>query len=706
MPSMNNAKKKVFIIGAGPSGLVALKEMLEAGHEPLCVDAKKQIGGLFSVSYDELYTTTTNLFLAFSDFPPKDGLRYWTKEEYLRYLEDYVDHFGLRRYIKLNTAVKHCELDKDTGRWKILTRDWVSTPGEMRRGSITLSNELPEIVHVTTNKRASYTFRQNVAPAFTYDADYLIVASGTNQVPRIPDLPNCNADIIHSADFNNAEICEGKKVLVIGNGESASDVAAQSADVAEKVTLFSRRDFDLAPRFISKFLTDGAYNERQALHEQDGHNLRPSDMLEGITNNRVFSRLPTAIFSILLDAMLTDVTNLHGENSAAGVLAKIDKKYFKKDFFAFDTSAPTKSGGVLAHAVACKGLDIIVSPEVNFTDGNIAHFKDASFIGKDEKDVNQVDVEVDMVVLCTGYKLDFGWIDVGKDDLEANPRKWFKHCFPPELGDKIAFLGYARPAQGGIPQCSELLARYVALLLNNERTLPKDYAIKAITEGKAETETFYLTPNATSLVEFPAFSSSIARLIGCEPFAPLLSPSRLAKYWTLPQWVYFYRLNGPGANPEACWEVVDKYQIKDTLVPMPLLVVFFLFGTLMQPLLIIEYFGSKVLDCVPQDSKVLPRFYKWRVGGHLHQLSGNMIRLQDLILPSFGWLVVELVLLVAVDVIITQLSVLVIVTALLLGFAGTFMYRKCERKPGNKANSEIDGLLQEGKAAGGAYQSV
>ena len=40
--------KKVFIIGSGPSGLVALNEMLEAGHDVVCVDAKKQIGGLFS----------------------------------------------------------------------------------------------------------------------------------------------------------------------------------------------------------------------------------------------------------------------------------------------------------------------------------------------------------------------------------------------------------------------------------------------------------------------------------------------------------------------------------------------------------------------------------------------------------------------------------------------------------------------------------
>jgi len=686
--------KKVFIIGAGPSGLVALKEMLEAGHDVVCVDAKKQIGGLFSVSYDELYTTTTNMFLAFSDFPPKEGLKYWSGDEYLRYLEDYVDHFGLRRYIKLNTAVKKCALDKHTGHWKILTEAWQSTPGEIRRGSIALSGDIPKVV-VNHGKRASVVFRKDVAPGYTYDADYLIVASGTNQVPNCPDLPNCNAEVVHSADFTNAEMCIGKKVLVIGNGESASDVAAQSTDVAEKVTLFSRRNFDLAPRFISKFLSDGAYNERQILTEQDEHSQSPNDMLEGITNSRILSKLPIALFSIVLDAMLSDVTKLHGEDSAAGILAKIDKANFRKDFYAFDTSAPTKSGGVLAHAVACKGLDIIISPQVDFIeDGKIAHFENVSFMGKDETNVDAVDVEVDIVILCTGFSMNLDWIEVeGSDPIEANPRTWFKHCFPPGLGDKVAFLGFARPAQGGIPQCSELLARYTALLLKGERMLPEDYAKQAIKEGQLETETFYSTPNATSLVEFPPFASSVARLIDCEPSVSLISPSRFAKFWMLPQWMCFYRLNGPGANPDACWKVVDTFRIFDLMIPTPVLIVFFLYGTLMQPLMILDYLASFFIDRVSPSS--LPRFYKWRFGGHFFQLSGNEMRLKDLVAPSFGFLLINIALVGALKLL---LSMELGTTALLVGAAG-LLFLSVEKLVRLATGSDIktqesNGLLQ------------
>ena len=205
-------------------------------------------------------------------------------------------------------------------------------------------------------------------------------------------------------------------------------------------------------------------------------------------------------------------------------------------------------------------------------------------------------------------------------------------------------------AQGGIPQCSELLARYIALLLNGERTLPKNYDVQALIEGRAEAETFYATPHTLALVEFSPFANSVARLIGCEPSAPILSPTRFIKFWTLPLWTCFYRLNGPGANPQACWDVVDKYRVKDTLVPMPLLIIFIVFGTLMQPLMILEYiFGPSLLDRGQSSSEVLPRFFHWRVGSHFHQLSGNSLRFTDLLFPSSGWLLAEAILFKSCD---------------------------------------------------------
>lgn len=619
-----NGKKNIFIIGAGPSGLAAVKEMAEAGLNPLCVDSRDAIGGLFNSCYNELYTTTTNMFMAFSDFPPKENLKFWSKEEYLSYMNDYVNHFNLEKFIKLNTTVEKCVLDDCTGRWKLKTSNSSEGKEEPRFSS----------------------FTENVEAGFTYDADYLLVATGTNQIPNVPKFKNLSNDIkvLHSSDFKDATtLCKGKKVLIIGNGESAADVAAQSTDVAEKVTLWSRRDFSIGMRFLNKFLTEAEYDERKILHEQDELNLQPNDMLECISNSRILSRLPLGIFSAALDAMLSDVTSLHGKESPAGVTASIMKKNFRPDFFALDTSAPTKSACVIAHAAATKGLDVVIGPSVQFiADGKTARFEDVTFQGKTEIKKEVFDVDVDVIVLCTGYNFNFDWIEIeGRENIEANPRKWFKHCFPADLGDKLGLLGYARPAQGGIPQCSELLARYVALLIKGDRVLPKNYDVQAVIEGRAEAETFYGTSHTLALVEFSPFANSVARLIGCEPSAPLLSPARFVKFWTLPLWTCFFRLNGPGAKPEVCWKVVDKYRIKDTLLPMPLLIIFVVFAMLMQPLMILEYlFGPSLLDRGQLLSEFLPRSYRWRVGGHFYQLSGNRLTLSDVLFPA-GWLLFE-----------------------------------------------------------------
>ena len=127
--------------------------------------------------------------------------------------------------------------------------------------------------------------------------------------------------------------------------------------------------------------------------------------------------------------------------------------------------------------------------------------------------------EFDLVLLCTGYRPHFAWLHSGI--FEANPRKWFLHCFPPEMGSKLAFIGYARPQQGGIPPGAEILSRYLALLLCNARRLPVDCALLAEWDNIAERARFSLRPEMNTLVDYNAFVESVARRIDCEPRLPL-----------------------------------------------------------------------------------------------------------------------------------------------------------------------------------------
>lgn len=92
--------KRVVVVGAGPCGLVALKEMLEHGHNVTLYEQEDRLGGTFAsaAAYPNLHLTITNWAMAFSDFPDPSRLHYSTAEEYLQYLQAYTDHFDLERH--------------------------------------------------------------------------------------------------------------------------------------------------------------------------------------------------------------------------------------------------------------------------------------------------------------------------------------------------------------------------------------------------------------------------------------------------------------------------------------------------------------------------------------------------------------------------------------------------------------------------------
>src|SRR4051812_40359646 len=103
---------RVCVVGAGASGLVAIKELLEEGHRVRCFEQSSHQGGVFNAppegrAYDSLKLTVSNYFWVFSSSPPdlEEPRRYWTKDEYSAYLLRYADHFGLHEHIELEVAV-------------------------------------------------------------------------------------------------------------------------------------------------------------------------------------------------------------------------------------------------------------------------------------------------------------------------------------------------------------------------------------------------------------------------------------------------------------------------------------------------------------------------------------------------------------------------------------------------------------------------
>lgn len=160
----------------------------------------------------------------------------------------------------------------------------------------------------------------------------------------------------------------------------------------------------------------------------------------------------------------------------------------------------------LAECVQDKRADLIIASNVSYN-GNKATFS------------NGRTIEVDVIVLNTGFNLKFPFLD--EIDIKQCPRTWFKHSIPPKYGNKLAFVGFGRPHQGGIPAVGEMQARYIALLFSGQRTLPANYAQAAKEEGEFEDAFYELTPNLKTLCDYPCMMNSLSRLIGCEPSLPL-----------------------------------------------------------------------------------------------------------------------------------------------------------------------------------------
>lgn len=595
---------KAIVVGAGPSGLAALKELREAGIDAVAVDSRPTFGGVFApdsgVTFEGLHLTISNLFMSYSDLPAHDaheGVKFWSKDEYFEYLERYVEHFELGPHLRLETRVERAHYDQDAGTWEVTMRG--PSHDDLARERF----------------------------------DKLVVASGANHTPFIPNaLGGFGGELVHSSEYRSAEQVRGKRVLVVGMGEGGADVASSAASTAESVTVWGRRFPDCAPRFVTPFLDDPDYDE----HEHLPHHHKPNAVLEHITISRAVRNLPLGLWAVALHGLTTDMGEKHGPDSMQGVAHAFVSRAWSADYYSGDTSmVPTKSGVTLT-AAARGELDVVIAPRAAVFDQTI-RFSDAQVFGANGDGAaanpakhDTLDAEFDVIVACTGFGLDFSWISTSDPAarLTNNPRTWFKHCFPPGMGEYLAMVGFARPHSGGIPQCSEMVSRYIAQLYVGARRLPADYPEQAIAEGEAEAACFNLTPDYLMLVDYMAYMTSVAKLVGCEPRAPasLTSPSEAVKHWTFPLWPCFFRTRGVGAKPEVAETVLDHFGTYDALAPMPLLALQIACGFGM-PLVNLCSLAADSL--FPELTRAaLPRLYRWRLS-KMHFLYGNSLTLRD-----------------------------------------------------------------------------
>ena len=209
------------MIGAGSSGIAALKGLAERGIPVDCFEKSDRVGGNWvfanrngmSSAYRSLHTNTSRERMEYSDFSmPRSYPDFPHHTQIAAYFADYVRHFGLDSRITFETGVDRAVRDPTDGVWTV-TLD----TGESRR----------------------------------YDA--LLVANGHHWDPRWPEPPypgTFGGVEMHSHWFVDASDFRDQNVLVVGMGNSAVDIAVESSFVANRTFVSGRRGEHVVPKYV------------------------------------------------------------------------------------------------------------------------------------------------------------------------------------------------------------------------------------------------------------------------------------------------------------------------------------------------------------------------------------------------------------------------------------------------------------------------
>jgi cation diffusion facilitator CzcD-associated flavoprotein CzcO len=214
---MTEHSSTICVIGAGPAGLTVAKNLLARGLSVQVFEREGDLGGNWNYGQQSSSVCASTHFISskrlteYTDFPmPKDWPPYPSHRQALEYLRSYADHFGLCEHIQFNTAVQRVEPTGD-GAWQV-----------------TLQGEA-----------APRTFAG------------LVVANGHHWDPIAHNYPGDFAgEILHARDYKTPDVLHGKRVLVVGAGNSGCDIAVEAAQHADATYLSMRRGYHFLPKFL------------------------------------------------------------------------------------------------------------------------------------------------------------------------------------------------------------------------------------------------------------------------------------------------------------------------------------------------------------------------------------------------------------------------------------------------------------------------
>lgn len=392
---MSETREKFALIGAGPMGLAAAKVLAEQGVPFHGFELHTDVGGLWDIDaprstmYESAHLISSKTMTEFADFPMKDEVaEYPSHREMARYFRDFADHFDLRRHYRFGAEVTSVEPLGDSGAgWQV---DW-------------------------TDKDGSHS------EVFAG----VLIANGTLSEPNKPEFKGgFDGDLIHACDYRSPTQFAGKRVLVVGAGNSGCDIAVDAIHHGQSCDLSMRRGYYFVPKYVFG---------------------KPADTMGGAI------RLPMWL-----------------KRSIDGFLLKWfvgnPQKYgFPKPDYKLYESHPVVNSLVLHHA---GHGDLKIRADIDHFDGNTVHFTDGT------------SGDYDMVLTATGYKLHYPFINPTYLNWQGDAPHLYLNAMHP-VRDDLFVLGMVEATglgwQGRHEQ-AEMVARYIAGL---RAGLPEAKALQA-----------------------------------------------------------------------------------------------------------------------------------------------------------------------------------------------------------------------------------
>ncbi|HNP57476.1 MAG TPA: NAD(P)-binding domain-containing protein [Gordonia sp. (in: high G+C Gram-positive bacteria)] len=393
-------KPTVAVIGAGISGLTSSKMLTDYDVEHTVFESSDRIGGNWafgnpnghSSAYRSLHIDTSKHQLSFKDFPmPEEYPDFPHHTEIKQYLEDYAQAFDLKRNIEFENGVVHAQRLPGGG-WELETQK--------------------------TGKRRF---------------DLLVVANGHHWDPRYPNFPGefngIEMHAHHYIDIKTPHDFTGKRILVVGLGNSAADIAVElsSKSLQNTLTLSTRSGAWIVPKYYGSTPADKFY--------------------------RTSPHIPLKWQRKLLQTMIPMV----GRPEDFG-LPTPNHKFFE--------AHPTQS---LELPLRLGSGDVIPKPNISRLDGDTVHFDDGT------------SGDFDIIIYATGYNITFPFFDEEFISAPDNRIDLYKRMFYPGIDDLI-FHGFAQATPTLFPFVESQARLVGAYAVGNYRLPSVDDMHRVITE--------------------------------------------------------------------------------------------------------------------------------------------------------------------------------------------------------------------------------